>query len=76
MEVIDWKENKEGWYYLFWGNDSNEKTKIFIEFLYVSLDSTIFFGRKQKYLWKHFYSIKKPLNNRAIDSKGPYHWRR
>ena len=24
-----------------------------------------YFGRKQKYLWKHFYNIKKPLKNRA-----------
>ena len=23
------------------------------------------FGRKQKYLWKHIYSVKKPLKNRA-----------
>ena len=26
-----------------------------------------YFGRKQKYLWKRFYTIKKPLNNRAND---------
>ena len=25
------------------------------------------FGRKQKYLWKHFYTVKKPLKYRAID---------
>ena len=24
-----------------------------------------YFGRKQKYLWKHFYTVKKPLKNRA-----------
>ena len=26
-----------------------------------------YFGRKQEYLWKRFYTVKKPLNNRAID---------
>ena len=27
-----------------------------------------YFGRKQKYLWKCFYTIKKPLKNRAIEA--------
>ena len=26
-----------------------------------------YFGRKQKYLWKHFYTLEKPLKNRASD---------
>ena len=26
-----------------------------------------YFGRKQKYLWKRFYTVKKPLKNRALD---------
>ena len=28
-----------------------------------------YFGRKQKYLWKHLYTVKKPLKNRAIDDQ-------
>ena len=28
-----------------------------------------YFGRKQIYLWKHFYTIKKPLKNRAEVAK-------
>ena len=32
---------------------------------YLYLDSTIIFWKKQKYLWKHFYTMKKPLKNRA-----------
>ena len=27
-----------------------------------------YFGRKQKYLWKHCYTVKKPLKNRAIEA--------
>ena len=44
-----------------------------MEFFYVSFQRKIYtwiqqfcFGRKHKYLWKHFYTIKKPLKNRAI----------
>ena len=45
-----------------------------------------YFGRKRKYLWKRFYTIKRPLKNRAnlsrlggeaifsmLDSIGAYH---
>ena len=46
--------------YLFLGKDSNEKTKN----IYIWIQQ-FYFGRKQKYLWKCFYTIKKPLNNRA-----------
>ena len=32
---------------------------------YLYFDSDSDFGTKQRYLWKHFYFIKKPLSNRA-----------
>ena len=47
--------------------------EIFLEFFYVSFPKKyhtwiqqFYFGRKQKYIWKHFYSIKRPVSNRAI----------
>ena len=58
---------------MFWGEDSNEKTKniyrIFLgKFPKIIIHIWIqqfFFGSKQKYLWNHFDTIKKPLKNRA-----------
>ena len=71
MEVINWKENKEVRTIC---KDSNEKNKnIFGVFLRKFPKITIYiwiqqflFGRDQKYLWKRFYTVKKPLKNRAI----------
>ena len=42
-------------------------------FFYLSYSAIIwiqqfYFGRKQKYLWKRFYTMKKPLKNRVIDT--------
>ena len=54
---------------MFWGKNSNEKTKnsngIFLRKfpkinIYIWIQQ-FYFGRKQKYLWKRFYTIKKPL---------------
>ena len=49
--------------------DSNEKNKnVYGIFLHMFLKNDIYiwiqqinFGRKQKYLWKRFYTLKKPL---------------
>ena len=52
-----------------------KEPKIFMKFFYVSFQKIksmyiwirqFYFGRKQKYLWKHFYTVKKPLKYRAI----------
>ena len=72
MEAISWIENKE--FYVFWGKDSNEKTKnifgIFLrKFPKIIIEIWIQqfnFGRNQKYLWKCFYTVKKSLKYRAI----------
>jgi hypothetical protein len=48
-----------------------KKTKIFFEFFHVTFQAKLFqqfyFGRKQKYIWKRFCSIKRPVNNRATE---------
>ena len=64
MEVINWKK-QGGKHYLFWGKGSNEKTKNIYGI------QQVYFGRKQKYLWKHSYTLKEPLKNRAYVSKQP-----
>ena len=54
------------WHYLFWDKDSNERPKNIYEiFLFKSPKLIIYFGiqqfyfgRKQKYLWKSFYTMK------------------
>ena len=35
---------------------------------YLFIFGFIYFGRKQKYLWKHFYIVKKPLKYRARET--------
>ena len=74
MEFFNWKENKEVGTISFEVRIPMKKPKIFMEFFYVSFRKKniyfwiqqFYFGRKQKYLWKRFYTIKKPLKNRAI----------
>jgi hypothetical protein len=43
-----------------------KKIKIFMEQFY--------FGRKQKYLWKRCYTVKKPLINRASGCSKTNRW--
>ena len=62
------KENKE-----VGTKDSNEKKQNIYGFFLRKFPKIIiyiwiqqfYFGRKQKYLWKHFDTSKKPLKNRA-----------
>ena len=57
---------------IFWGKDSNEKTKNIYEIFLCKFPKIIiyiwiqqfYFGEKQKYLWKLFYTMKKQLKNR------------
>ena len=74
MEVINWKEKKEVGTICFEIRIPMKKWKIFMEFFYASFQKSLSifgfnnFGRKQKYLWKCFYTVKKPLKNRAYSS--------
>ena len=65
MRVLKSKENKKVFTICFEANPfPRKKRKIELEFFYIWIHH-FYFGSTQKYLWKRFYSIKKPLSNRA-----------
>ena len=58
---------------MFWDKDSNDETNntygIFLRkfpkiIIYIWIQQS-YFGRKQKYIWKRFYTVEKPLKYRA-----------
>ena len=72
LEVINWKENKQVGTICFEIRIPIKKPKIFMEFVYLSLQKWLFIFEfnnfileKKIYLWKHFYTMKKPLKHRA-----------